>query len=151
MMLPLQEKPEVVVEKIVRNKRKCVTIVKGLDMFGRFSLRLSFSHFWMWHSWSIYYLNCRHKVKWRFQEIGEEICQWRVRCESESHYPLLNELRGLCITLSCRTEGCGLITSIVFQGPTEKDQIDVQGDIMYDIVEFITDTWKSVSYIFGPL
>ena len=29
-----QEKPEVVVEKIVRNKRKCVTIIKGLDMFG---------------------------------------------------------------------------------------------------------------------
>lgn len=30
-----QEKPEVVVEKIVRNKRKCVTIIKGLDMFGK--------------------------------------------------------------------------------------------------------------------
>jgi hypothetical protein len=30
------------------------------------------------------------------------------------------------------------------QGPTEKEQIDVQGDIMYDIVEFITDTWKDV-------
>jgi density-regulated protein DRP1 len=24
----------VIVEKIVRNKRKCVTIIKGLDMFG---------------------------------------------------------------------------------------------------------------------
>lgn len=32
------------------------------------------------------------------------------------------------------------------QGPTEKDQIDVQGDIFYDIVEFITDTWPDVSY-----
>ena len=31
------------------------------------------------------------------------------------------------------------------QGPTEKDQIDVQGDIAYDIVEFITDTWPDVS------
>ena len=30
------------------------------------------------------------------------------------------------------------------QGPTEKDQIDVQGDIAYDIVEFITDTWPDV-------
>lgn len=32
--LEMQEKAEVVVEKIVRNKRKCVTIIKGLDMFG---------------------------------------------------------------------------------------------------------------------
>lgn len=31
------------------------------------------------------------------------------------------------------------------QGPTEKEQIDVQGDISYDIVEFITDTWPDVS------
>lgn len=31
------------------------------------------------------------------------------------------------------------------QGPTEKEQIDVQGDIAYDIVEFITDTWPDVS------
>ena len=34
----------------------------------------------------------------------------------------------------------------VLQGPTEKEQIDVQGDISYDIVEFITDTWPDVSY-----
>ncbi|KAH0970717.1 hypothetical protein GBA52_022873 [Prunus armeniaca] len=32
----------------------------------------------------------------------------------------------------------------VVKGPTEKDQIDVQGDIAYDIVEFITDTWPDV-------
>jgi density-regulated protein len=30
------------------------------------------------------------------------------------------------------------------QGPTEKEQIDVQGDISYDIVEFLTDTWHDV-------
>jgi translation initiation factor 1 (eIF-1/SUI1) len=30
----LQEKQEVVIEKIVRNKRKCVTVVKGLELFG---------------------------------------------------------------------------------------------------------------------
>jgi hypothetical protein len=29
-----QEKQEVVIEKIVRNKRKCVTVVKGLELFG---------------------------------------------------------------------------------------------------------------------
>jgi translation initiation factor 1 (eIF-1/SUI1) len=29
-----QEKQEVIIEKVVRNKRKCVTIVKGLDLFG---------------------------------------------------------------------------------------------------------------------
>ncbi|KAL4560320.1 hypothetical protein LXL04_032470 [Taraxacum kok-saghyz] len=32
----------------------------------------------------------------------------------------------------------------VVKGPTEKDQVDVQGDISYDIVEFITDTWPDV-------
>lgn len=30
-----QEKQEVVIEKIVRNKRKCVTVVKGLELFGK--------------------------------------------------------------------------------------------------------------------
>lgn len=34
----------------------------------------------------------------------------------------------------------------LFQGPTEKEQIDVQGDIAYDIVEFITETWPDVIY-----
>ncbi|XP_042751346.1 translation machinery-associated protein 22 isoform X2 [Lactuca sativa] len=32
----------------------------------------------------------------------------------------------------------------VVKGPTEKDQIDVQGDIAYDIVDFITQTWPDV-------
>lgn len=32
----------------------------------------------------------------------------------------------------------------VVQGPTEKEQIDVQGDFLYDICEFITETWKEV-------
>jgi hypothetical protein len=31
----------------------------------------------------------------------------------------------------------------------EKEQIDVQGDISYDVVEFITDTWPDVFYIFS--
>lgn len=31
-----------------------------------------------------------------------------------------------------------------YQGPTEKEQIDVQGDIAYDIVDFITETWPDV-------
>ncbi|XVE70610.1 hypothetical protein DITRI_Ditri10aG0085300 [Diplodiscus trichospermus] len=32
----------------------------------------------------------------------------------------------------------------VVKGPTDKEQIDVQGDISYDIVEFITETWPDV-------
>lgn len=32
----------------------------------------------------------------------------------------------------------------MLQGPTEKEQIDVQGDISYDIVDFITETWPDV-------
>ena len=30
----VQDKQGVVMEKIVRNKRKCVTVVKGLELFG---------------------------------------------------------------------------------------------------------------------
>jgi density-regulated protein DRP1 len=80
-----KEKPEVVVEKIVRNKRKCVTIIKGLDMFG---IKLSEAS----------------------KKLGKKFASG----------------------------------ASVVKGPTEKEQIDVQGDIMYDIVDFITDTWKSV-------
>ena len=39
-----------------------------------------------------------------------------------------------------------LFQIIGLQGPTEKEQIDVQGDIAYDIVEFITDTWPDVRH-----
>jgi len=43
----LQEKQEVVIEKIVRNKRKCVTVVKGLELFGElFSERKSLQVKW---------------------------------------------------------------------------------------------------------
>ncbi|KAG6534030.1 density-regulated protein-like [Zingiber officinale] len=39
--------------------------------------------------------------------------------------------------LSCDPSNC-------CKGPTEKEQIDVQGDIAYDMVEFITETWQNV-------
>ncbi|OAE28910.1 hypothetical protein AXG93_2369s1040 [Marchantia polymorpha subsp. ruderalis] len=80
-----KEKPEVVVEKVVRNKRKCVTIIKGLDMFG---VKLSDAS----------------------KKLGKKFASG----------------------------------ASVVKGPTEKEQIDVQGDIMYDIVEFITETWTNV-------
>ncbi|KAL2621059.1 hypothetical protein R1flu_001264 [Riccia fluitans] len=80
-----KEKPQVVVEKIVRNKRKCVTIIKGLDMFG---VKLSDAS----------------------KKLGKKFASG----------------------------------ASVVKGPTEKEQIDVQGDIMYDIVEFITETWNNI-------
>jgi density-regulated protein DRP1 len=80
-----KEKPEVIVEKIVRNKRKCVTIIKGLDMFG---IKLSDAS----------------------KKLGKKFASG----------------------------------ASVVKGPTEKDQIDVQGDIMYDLAEFITETWQNV-------
>eukprot|EP00250_Pteridium_aquilinum_P000144 c10163_g1_i1 orf=877-1455(-) len=80
-----KEKPEVVVEKIVRNKRKCVTIVKGLDMFG---IKLSEAS----------------------KKFGKKFASG----------------------------------ASVVKGPTEKEQIDVQGDFMYEMVDFITETWKNV-------
>uniref|UniRef100_A0A0D6R9F6 Translation machinery-associated protein 22 n=1 Tax=Araucaria cunninghamii TaxID=56994 RepID=A0A0D6R9F6_ARACU len=80
-----KEKPEVVIEKVVRNKRKSVTIVKGLDMFG---IKLSDAS----------------------KKLGKKFASG----------------------------------ASVVKGPTEKEQIDVQGDILYEIVDFITETWPSV-------
>ncbi|RWR82761.1 translation machinery-associated protein 22 [Cinnamomum micranthum f. kanehirae] len=80
-----KEKQEIVIEKVVRNKRKCVTIVKGLDHFG---VKLSDAS----------------------KKLGKKFATG----------------------------------ASVVKGPTEKEQIDVQGDISYDIVEFITETWPDV-------
>ncbi|KAJ6819229.1 translation machinery-associated protein 22 [Iris pallida] len=80
-----KEKQEVIIEKIVRNKRKCVTVVKGLELFG---VKLSDAS----------------------KKLGKKFATG----------------------------------ASVVKGPTEKEQIDVQGDISYDIVEFITDTWPDV-------
>ncbi|XP_043704471.1 translation machinery-associated protein 22-like [Telopea speciosissima] len=80
-----KDKQEVVIEKVVRNKRKCVTMVKGLDLFG---IKLSDAS----------------------KKLGKKFATG----------------------------------ASVVKGPTEKEQIDVQGDISYDIVEFITETWPDV-------
>ncbi|CAM6103233.1 unnamed protein product [Calypogeia fissa] len=44
------------------------------------------------------------------------------------------------------TEGIGAPDQSlrVINGPTEKEQLDVQGDITYDIVDFITETSPNV-------
>ncbi|PIA64310.1 hypothetical protein AQUCO_00100057v1 [Aquilegia coerulea] len=80
-----KDKQEVIIEKVVRNKRKCVTIVKGLELFG---VKLSDAS----------------------KKLGKKFATG----------------------------------ASVVKGPTEKEQIDVQGDIAYDIVEFITSTWPDV-------
>ncbi|KOM39898.1 hypothetical protein LR48_Vigan04g009600 [Vigna angularis] len=80
-----KDKQEVVIEKVVRNKRKCITTVKGLELFG---VKLSDAS----------------------KKLGKKFATG----------------------------------ASVVKGPTEKEQIDVQGDIAYDIVEFITDTWPDV-------
>lgn len=80
-----KDKQEVVIEKIVRNKRKSITVVKGLDLFG---VKLSDAS----------------------KKLGKKFAT-----------------------------GASIV-----KGPTEKEQIDVQGDISYDIVEFITETWPEV-------
>ncbi|XP_028751688.1 translation machinery-associated protein 22-like isoform X1 [Neltuma alba] len=80
-----QEKQEVVIEKVIRNKRKCITTVKGLDLFGV-------------------------KLSEASKKLGKKFATG----------------------------------ASVVKGPTEKEQIDVQGDISYDIVEFITETWADV-------
>jgi hypothetical protein len=42
-MFSFQDKQEVIIEKVVRNKRKSITTVKGLELFGEFYF--SFSYF----------------------------------------------------------------------------------------------------------
>ncbi|KAL0888087.1 hypothetical protein Bca101_012070 [Brassica carinata] len=83
--LKKKERQEVIIEKVVRNKRKSITIVKGLELFG---IKLSDAS----------------------KKLGKKFATG----------------------------------ASVVKGPTEKEQIDVQGDIIYDIVEFITDTWPDV-------
>ncbi|PWA67667.1 translation initiation factor SUI1 family protein [Artemisia annua] len=80
-----KEKQEVIIEKVTRNKRKSITTLKGLDLFG---VKLSDAS----------------------KKLGKKFATG----------------------------------ASVVKGPTEKDQIDVQGDIAYDIVEFITHTWPDV-------
>lgn len=80
-----KEKQEIIIEKVTRNKRKCITTVKGLELFG---VKLSDAS----------------------KRLGKKFATG----------------------------------ASVVKGPTEKEQIDVQGDISYDIVEFITDTWRDV-------
>ncbi|XP_057966788.1 translation machinery-associated protein 22 [Malania oleifera] len=80
-----KEKQEIIIEKVVRNKRKCITTVKGLELFG---VKLSDAS----------------------KKLGKKFATG----------------------------------ASVVKGPTEKEQIDVQGDISYDIVEFVTDTWPDV-------
>ncbi|XP_031481285.1 translation machinery-associated protein 22-like isoform X2 [Nymphaea colorata] len=82
-----KEKQEIIIEKVVRNKRKCVTIVKDLELFGV-------------------------KLSEASKKLGKKFATG----------------------------------ASVVKGPTEKDQIDVQGDISYDIVEFITETWPDVGH-----
>ncbi|KAK9275054.1 hypothetical protein L1049_022312 [Liquidambar formosana] len=80
-----KEKQEVVIEKVVRNKRKCITTVKGLELFG---VKLSDAS----------------------KKLGKKFATG----------------------------------ASVVKGPTEKEQIDVQGDISFDIVDFITESWPDV-------
>ncbi|KAJ7557775.1 hypothetical protein O6H91_04G010000 [Diphasiastrum complanatum] len=80
-----KEKPEIIIEKVIRNKRKCVTMIKGLDLFG---IKLSEAS----------------------KKFGKKFASG----------------------------------ASVVKGPTEKEQIDVQGDLMLDIVDFITETWENV-------
>lgn len=80
-----KEKQEVIIEKVTRNKRKCITSVKGLELFG---VKLSDAS----------------------KKLGKKFATG----------------------------------ASVVKGPTEKEHIDVQGDISYDIVDFVTETWPDV-------
>ncbi|CAM8987552.1 unnamed protein product [Rhodiola kirilowii] len=80
-----KDKQQVIIEKSIRNRRKCITSVKGLELFG---VKLSDAS----------------------KKLGKKFATG----------------------------------ASVVKGPTEKEHIDVQGDIAYDVVEFITNTWPDV-------
>ncbi|KAK4742690.1 hypothetical protein SAY87_000691 [Trapa incisa] len=80
-----KEKQEVIIEKVVRNKRKCITVVKGLELFGI-------------------------KLNDASKKLGKKFATG----------------------------------ASVVKGPTDKEQIDVQGDISFDIVDFISEIWPDV-------
>ncbi|WVZ20300.1 hypothetical protein V8G54_007622 [Vigna mungo] len=105
-----KDKQEVVIEKVVRNKRKCITTVKGLELFG---VKLS---------------DASKKLGKKFATGASvvKLCYWGIVSLSGKSGILLQ---------------FGVAAAAAAIGPTEKEQIDVQGDIAYDIVEFITDTW----------
>ncbi|KAL9314665.1 hypothetical protein ACSQ67_020117 [Phaseolus vulgaris] len=105
-----EEKQEVIIEKVVRNKRKCITTVKGLELFG---VKLS---------------DASKKLGKKFA-TGASVVKFGVAAVTAAIVDKSWKIAA----------GAGAIG-----GPTEKEQIDVQGDIAYDIVEFITDTWPDV-------
>ncbi|KAJ8528005.1 hypothetical protein K7X08_015456 [Anisodus acutangulus] len=80
-----KDKQEIIIEKVTRNRRKSITTIKGLEIFG---VKLSDAS----------------------KKLGKKFATG----------------------------------ASVVKGPTEKEQIDVQGDISYDIVDFITETWPDV-------
>ncbi|KAM7515642.1 hypothetical protein LguiA_005225 [Lonicera macranthoides] len=87
-----KERQEVIIEKVTRNKRKSITTVKGLELFG---VKLSDAS----------------------KKLGKKFATG----------------------------------ASVVKGPTEKEQIDVQGDISFDVVDFITDTWPDVNNLKLPV
>ncbi|KAA8534833.1 hypothetical protein F0562_029725 [Nyssa sinensis] len=117
-----KEKQEVVIEKVVRNRRKCITTVKGLDLFGEQYASLNLLFFYYIVS-LLYSLSSAYYFR-----LG-----------------LWDNISGVKLSDASKKLGKKFATGAsVVKGPTEKEQIDVQGDIAYDIVEFLTETWPDV-------
>ncbi|KAG5012008.1 hypothetical protein JHK86_024269 [Glycine max] len=107
------DKQEVVIEKVVRNKRKCITTVKGLELFG---VKLSDAS----------------------KKLGKKFATGASVVKLASSTSAASAIHSFQIIPEPLWPFSGE------HGPTEKEQIDVQGDIAYDVVEFITDTWPDV-------
>lgn len=134
---------------MTRNKRKCITTVKGLELFGKgvsmykahatvfYQNSTTGSSFWNyslpWCHFSGVKLNDASK------KLGKKFATGASVVKVGSFFGIV-----ILLTLSNCEVWTNICLSISHQGPTEKEQIDVQGDIAYDIVEFITDTWPDV-------
>ncbi|PIN10047.1 hypothetical protein CDL12_17361 [Handroanthus impetiginosus] len=95
------EKQEGIIEKMTRNKRKCITTVKGVELFVRI--------------WGLYFCIACVKLSDASKKLGKKFAT-----------------------------GASVVTVGCVRGPHREGAIDVQGDIAYDIVEFITETWPDV-------
>ncbi|KAI9112550.1 hypothetical protein K1719_016473 [Acacia pycnantha] len=64
-----RDKQEVVIEKIIRNKRKCITTVKGLDLFG---VKLSDASKKLWKKFATGAFICQ-EIAIFFMEDGKKV------------------------------------------------------------------------------
>eukprot|EP00958_Prasinococcus_capsulatus_P016334 scaffold1803_cov320-Prasinococcus_capsulatus_cf.AAC.4 len=113
----LQEKAKVVIEKSTRNRRKAITIIRGLDMFGTPPQTSS----------------PRPALAWRGAR-HDDVVVGRRRC-----------MAGIKLSEASKLFGKKFASgSSIVKDPTGKEQIDVQGDFLFEAAEYIIKMYKDI-------